>query len=462
MIVIIVPFIFWGMGGAFSGGNTNTIAKINNHNVSTQDFVNYIETSNKNKNVIKENIDKNILEELLSELISQTLLDLEIKDLNIKISDVVLAKKIKNNKNFFDEKNNFSRIKYEKFLISNNISAPEFEQRFKKSELQKQLFAYVSGGLKPPYFLINNTFKEQTKLLDIEYINLEENYKKKNQFPKEELKKFIDDNKEKLKENYVDFNFIKITPQKLIGLNEFNELFFNKIDEIENKILEGLSLIEIENFLKLKSKIVKNFNLKENENLDDEERNIYKKIYSNIQNKGVNIIESSDYFILYEINNVSKILPKIDEKFSNKIINILYQKEKFNFNQNLFNKINNKKFTDKNFLDLAKNNKIENIRIKSINDNVVFSNDSIKLLYSLPLNTYTLINDEDNNIYLAKINNYETSIMSKNLENYKKFDHETKIKIRNDIYSSYDYFLNDKYKVEINQKSLERVKNFFR
>ena len=80
----------------------------------------------------------------------------------------------------------------------------------------------------------------------------------------------------------------------------------------------------------------------------------------------------------------------------------------------------------------------------------------------MPLNTYTLINDEDNNVYLAKINNYETSIMSKNLENYKKFDHETKIKIRNDIYSSYDYFLNDKYKVEINQKSLERVKNFFR
>ena len=29
--IIIVPFVFWGMGSVFSGGNTNNIAKINNY-----------------------------------------------------------------------------------------------------------------------------------------------------------------------------------------------------------------------------------------------------------------------------------------------------------------------------------------------------------------------------------------------------------------------------------------------
>ena len=29
--LIIVPFVFWGMGSAFRGGNTNNIAKINNN-----------------------------------------------------------------------------------------------------------------------------------------------------------------------------------------------------------------------------------------------------------------------------------------------------------------------------------------------------------------------------------------------------------------------------------------------
>ena len=37
--IIILPFVFWGMGGMFSSGNTNTIAKINNKNISTQEFI---------------------------------------------------------------------------------------------------------------------------------------------------------------------------------------------------------------------------------------------------------------------------------------------------------------------------------------------------------------------------------------------------------------------------------------
>ena len=41
---------------------------------------------------------------------------------------------------------NFQRIKYEKFLLENNQSAPIFEQRLKKRELQKNLFDYIGAG----------------------------------------------------------------------------------------------------------------------------------------------------------------------------------------------------------------------------------------------------------------------------------------------------------------------------
>ena len=44
--IIIIPFVFWGMGGLFSGGNLNNIAKINNKNISTQDFMDYVNRSN--------------------------------------------------------------------------------------------------------------------------------------------------------------------------------------------------------------------------------------------------------------------------------------------------------------------------------------------------------------------------------------------------------------------------------
>jgi hypothetical protein len=34
--------------------------------------------------------------------------------------------------------------------------------------------------------------------------------------------------------------------------------------------------------------------------------------------------------------------------------------------------------------------------------------------------------------------------------------------MKNDMYSSYDYILNKKYKVKVNEKTLERVKNYYR
>ena len=45
----------------------------------------YLNQSGLSQQVIKENIDKNIIEELLSSLVSMTLLDLEIKDLNLVV-----------------------------------------------------------------------------------------------------------------------------------------------------------------------------------------------------------------------------------------------------------------------------------------------------------------------------------------------------------------------------------------
>jgi peptidyl-prolyl cis-trans isomerase D len=45
-------------------------------------------------------------------------------------------------------------------------------------------------------------------------------------------------------------------------------------------------------------------------------------------------------------------------------------------------------------------------KINSIEDDSLFNLNSIKLLYTLPLNSFTLINDDKSNIFLAKIVNF--------------------------------------------------------
>ena len=459
--IIIIPFVFWGMGGVFSGGNKNNIAKINDKSISTQDFVNYINLSNIETYTIRDNIDNNIIEEILAELISKTMISMEINDLNLKISDKILKKTIKENNNFKDENNNFSRIKYEKFLLSSNLSAPDFESRLRENELRKKLFSYVSGGLNSPLFMVNNTYKEQSKKVKINYINLENIYKKKEDFSSKEISKFIDKHNDTLKEKIISFRYSKITPKDLIGIDEFNNLFFEKIDDIENEISNGTTLENLLTKYQLKSNLKENFNLNEGSN-DGE---FYKKIYENAENNKLKLLDENDFYILYEISDIKELLPNIEnENFIAEVKELLFNESKHQFNYNLIKKIGKKKFNQIDFDELSKMSfaKIENIEINSIKDNNKFSVDSIKYLYTLSKDNYALISDKDKNIYLIKIINISVSNISKNSEDFPVYKEQTNIKLRDNIYSSYDFFLNNKYKIKINEKTVERVKNYFR
>ena len=455
--IIIIPFVFWGMGSVFQGGKTNSVAKINNFNISTKDFVDHINKSKLNTDIIKENINNNILEEFLTELVSNSLIDIEIKDLNIMISDKNLAERIRKNKSFHDEKNKFSRLKYEKFLLENNIPAAEFEIRLRKNELKKELFTYISGGIKSPYFIANKTFKDNAKKIDLSYINLNHVYKKKDEFSNIEIETFIKDNEEKLKIELIDFSYTKITPLNLVQETEFSENFFSNIDEIENQVLNDTKIKEIATNFGLKISEVNNFDDRNNNDL------LFKQIYVKRNQDKIQIIDKNDFYLLYEINSIKKVLPeRNDVKFIESVKNSLFEKNKYEYNKNLLLKIQNQNFDNYDFIRLVDNKDlIKKTKINSLNDNNLFTSDSIKLLYSLSKNNFLLIGDKDKNIYLAKIEKILSNDLSDNndLSNYTI---KANIQIKNDLYSSYDYLINDKYKITINQNTLERIKNYFR
>ena len=69
--IIILPFVFWGMGDVFRGGNQNVIASIDSEKISTQEFVEYLRRLNLNEDQI-ENLPKTDLIEKISELIDES------------------------------------------------------------------------------------------------------------------------------------------------------------------------------------------------------------------------------------------------------------------------------------------------------------------------------------------------------------------------------------------------------
>tara|TARA_A100001011_G_scaffold111667_1_gene118164 strand:- start:485 stop:1900 length:1416 start_codon:yes stop_codon:yes gene_type:complete len=453
VFIMIIPFVFWGMGSMFSSGNTNTIAKINKTNISTQEFIDYLNGSSIPQDTIRENLDKNIIEELLSGLVSSTLLDLEIKDYKLILSKKTLLKLIKENKNFLDEDGNFQRIKYEKFLLENNQSAPQFEQRLKNRELQKNLFDYIGAGTITPKFLVNKLYEEENKKLEIEFINLKNFYKKKEAFTDKDLLKFLEENKDQLKVEYIDFKYAILNPKNLIGVDEFNQSFFDKIDQIEIDILNEVQFDNIVAKFDIKSVRINNFKF------SSEKKVVEKKIFE-LRNNKFDIFEDGDNYVLYKIENIDQRKPDLkDNQTKKEILELVSQKNKFDYNRNLFEKIKDKKFNNNDFLEMGQNN-IETIELNSIKDNKKFEINAVEILYSLPIDSFTLINDEQNNIYVAKIKKFQIKPI-KNDTQLKEYVEKQNSIIKNNMLKSYDIYLNYKYNVVLNQKTIERVKNFF-
>ena len=455
IIIIIIAFGFGGFGGGFSTNNQNNIAKINKTNVTTQEFMDYVNQSGISEEAIRNNLDNNILEELLSGLISTKLIDLEVKDFDISVNERTILKTIKENKNFQNENGVFERVKYEKFLLSNNMSAPMFELKLKNRELQKHLFDFIGAGTITPNFLIDKKFEENNKTLEIEYFDMENLYKVKEDYTQKEIQSFIDENKDQLKREYIDFRYVILNPKNLIGLEEFNQEFFDKIDEIEDEISKGStfnSLIEnLEVDVIEVSEFIPDSDEQQNENL------IYLKKTSKID-----LIESGDFFLLYNIEKEYERAPNLnDEKINSEIREFVYQKGKFDFNKKIIEQIQDKKFDDTKFNELVGINKKYG-SINSVNDNMLFEINSVKMLFALPINSFAMVNSSENKIYLVKIVGSTKKQFDKENEDYKNFVNNEFTNTRKSILAAYDQLLTSKYQVQLNQKTIDRIKNYFK
>ena len=240
-----------------------------------------------------------------------------------------------------------------------------------------------------------------------------------------------------------------------MGVDEFNQAFFDKIDEIEIDISNNVELKTILDKFNLQPIDVKNFRI------SDKSNDVEKKIFE-AKNIKFDIIENNDDYIIYQINNSQEKSPDLnDNDLKEEIMNLVIQKSKFEFNKDLLEKIQNDKFDDSDFIKLG-NNKIQSTSLNSIKDNKKFDINAVELLYSLPLNSFTLINDENNQIYLAKIKKINYQRIKTNDENFNNYKTKQNTNNKQNILKSYDLLLNKKYNVVLNEKTIERVKNFFK
>jgi len=463
MGIIVIPFVFWGMGSVFTTGNKNIVVVIEKDKYSIKDFSNYInKIAPNNQKFTNQQID-----ELLSAFIGNILIEKEIEDFGIKLTDNSLSHLIKNQEEFKRE-NEFSRVEYEKFLIKNNISAVSFEKNFMKNEKKKQFLELIGGGIMPTFFLINSEFNKVNKKVNIQLINLNEVLKEKFIYSEHEMKTYYENNKNKLIEIFKEVKILELTPSSLIGQEEFNNSYFEKLDKIDDLIAKGQNLDSILEKFNLKNSKIINFNkLGQDINynyIDEFPEDLLKNIFAIDDNELTALIEKNDKYFLLEIIKTDKTIKKFEDKEVKKKITLeLENKTKREFISKIVSKINSKNFHKSDFDKLSKNEniKIQKISIKNHNDDKILDKEIIDQIYNYPEKSIIVVHDLGlSKNFLVYIDLIQDVKISKESDKYNKYLNVSKIKITTDIFNTYDNYIKQKYSIDINYKALDSIKNY--
>ena len=173
--IIILPFLFWGMGDVFRGGNQNILATIDSEKISAQNFTQYVNRLNLNEQQRNNLGTSNLLDKILSDYVGKRIIALEIENQEINLSDQSLKEIITSDETFLED-SKFSRTKYEKFLLESSISAPMFEQNIAEQEKKRQLLTFLSKGILLPETLIQKEFESENQIKTIQYLGLDKLY----------------------------------------------------------------------------------------------------------------------------------------------------------------------------------------------------------------------------------------------------------------------------------------------
>ena len=462
LIIIIIPFVFWGMGSSLSGGDRNIVVKINGDKYSIQDFNTFIKRTAYKKIESNEEIN-----EYLSAFIGDQLIKKEVNHYKIKVSDKSLSQLIKNQKQF-KRNGNFSRTEYEKFLIKNNITAVNFENILASQERKKQILDLVGGGVYSSKFLINAAYDRINQKRDIELINLNNAFSKDLKVSNVDIENYFKENKNKYNEVYKSVKLLELTPKNVLGKEEFNDLFFKKIDEIDDLIISGINLdniilnFNLNNPILLKiNKFGKKFNSNIAANITE---SLVKNIFDLDDGNTTALLDVDNKYFIVEILKTENLQKNIsDESFKKVIASAVEKKIKRGLTAKIINKINKNNFKKSDFDKLASDYKvkIEKITLTNRNDSKILKNEIVEEIYNFAEKKIIVVNElglSEN--YLIYIKNIKRAQISENSEEYQKYSNLSKARIVNNLYNTYDEYLKQKYEIVINYKTIDKIKNY--
>ena len=304
---------------------------------------------------------------------------------------------------------------------------------------------------------------------NIEVINLNNVFEKKFSFNENQIESYFNQNKDTYKIIYKSIQFIKLNPKNLTGDDEFTDLFFQKIDEIDDLIFEGKNLDFLLNRFNLASATSATFNEFDQDGKSETDTHfpnkLIKKIFDIDQIEPTVLIEHDNNYFIVELTKTENIQRKVtDQSVKKEILLNLKKQTKRKLISEIISKINKNNFKKNDFDKLSKDENvvIKKIRLENRNDDNVLKQELINQIYAFSEKKVIVVADiEFSENFLIYIDKIENVSIGEKTENYKKYFDLSKNKITTDLYNTYNSYLENKYEININYQTLAKTKNYF-
>ena len=192
---------------------------------------------------------------------------------------------------------------------------------------------------------------------------------------------------------------------------------------------------------------------------------MFKKIYNLKSIKVPEIINLENKYYLAEINKIEKKdRPFTDPEVQEALNAQLSFKNKIESNASIIKDISMGAIDNEKFKKFASDNQLEikEYKISNLKQNDIFSEGLIKRIFLTKDGEIDLIsNNTLTKSFLVLAINTEYKDLKKDSNEYEQYEAKARLNLINQIYQSHDNNLNEKYKVELNQRTIDRVKNSF-
>ena len=460
IVIIIAVFALWGVGDMFSAGKTNVVAEVSGKNIYSEDYVNELRNGLQSRNYqnVSDAIKDNLHIQILNQLVAEKIFEIYAEEEKIIINDKTLSNFIKNIPEF-SKNGKFSRTEYEKYLLKNQIGSYSFETGFEKSLLKKLIVESQNlGSISTSYHKtkVKNYFE---KKISISYINLEDLYEDIDITEKEIL--------DYHKKNPSYSNELRSIKYAVINqnkeANQSSDLFFKNISDIENQVLSNRNFDDMATQFSLNVEKSALFNkeglIKNSLKITVLDKSIVQKAFYLNDQITSELIEIKGTFYLIGINEIVKKKPlTLNDKIKKNIINKIKKKNIDSKANSLSSKIKEQNIFDQ--LISKKTKTVKQLDLKNrLEKNTTFSPNQIQQIFSLKKNELLVLKGPKNYLIKAIDTSYDRT--KSNDEMDKLYEKQVTISFDEQIMQSFDKFLNNKYKVKINQKVLDRITNSF-